>query len=51
MPNPNPMYAAFTPQQAEQSKKHPDKIWNWREIRHYMPLKMIVSNQFILVSI
>lgn len=22
----NPMYAAFTPQQAEQSKKHPDKI-------------------------
>lgn len=39
MPNPNPMYAAFTPQQAEQSKKHPDKIWNWREIRHYMPLK------------
>lgn len=35
MPNPSPMYAAFTPQQAEQNKE----IWDWREIHHYMPLK------------
>ncbi len=31
MPNPSPMYAAFTPQQAEQNKE----IWDWREIHHY----------------
>ena len=35
MPNPSPMYAAFTPQQAEQNKER----WDWREIHHYMPLK------------
>ena len=28
-------YAAFTPQQAKQTKE----IWDWREIHHYMPLK------------
>lgn len=38
IPNPNPTYAAFTPQQAEQDKKYPNKIWDWREVRHYMPL-------------
>lgn len=35
MPNPSAMYAAFTPEQAKQNKE----IWNWKEIRHYMPLK------------
>lgn len=35
MPNPSAMYAAFTPEQAKQNKE----IWDWREIRHYMPLK------------
>lgn len=34
MPNPSPMYAAFTQEQA----KHPKEIWDWREIHHYMPL-------------
>ena len=32
---PSPIYAAFTPQQAKLTKE----IWDWREIRHYMPLK------------
>lgn len=35
MPKPNPMYAAFSPQQAKQTKE----MWDWREIHHYMPLK------------
>lgn len=35
MQNPSAMYAAFTPEQAKQNKK----IWDWKEIRHYMPLK------------
>ena len=35
MPNPSAMYAAFTPEQAKQHKE----IWDWKEIRHYMPLK------------
>lgn len=35
MPKPSAKYAAFTPEQA----KHPKRIWDWREIRHYMPLK------------
>lgn len=35
MPEPNPMYAALTPEQA----KHPKKEWDSREIHHYMPLK------------
>lgn len=35
MPKPSPMYAAFTPQQAKQTKD----MWDWREIHHYMPLK------------
>ena len=32
---PNPMYAAHTPEQA----KHPKKELDWREMHHYMPLK------------
>lgn len=36
MPNPNPRYACFTPQQAELNKKYPEKIWNWCEMRHYL---------------
>lgn len=39
MPNPSPMYAAFAPQQAEQNRKQPNKIWDNREIHHYLPLK------------
>ena len=35
MPNPSPMYAAFTQEQAE----HPKKVWDWREIHHYLQLK------------
>lgn len=35
MKNPSARYAAFTPEQAKQKKKE----WDWREIRHYMPLK------------
>ena len=35
MPNPSAKYAAFTPGQAKQHKE----IWDWKEIRHYMPLK------------
>ena len=35
MPEPHPMYAAFSPEQAE----HPKEKWDWREIHHYMPLK------------
>ena len=35
MPNPCSRYAALTPAQAE----HPKKMWDWREIHHYLPLK------------
>jgi hypothetical protein len=35
--NPSGMYAAFTPQQAKENK--PNKIWDWKEIHQYMPLK------------
>lgn len=35
MPKPSAMYATLTPAQA----KHPKETWDWREIRHYMPLK------------
>jgi len=34
---PTGMYAAFTPQQVEENKL--DKIWDWKEIHQYMPLK------------
>lgn len=39
MPNPNPMYAAFTFGQAQIREKQPNKVWDWREIHHYLPLK------------
>ena len=35
IPKPSFKYAGLTPEQA----KHPKKEWDWREIRHYMPLK------------
>ena len=35
--NPSGMYAAFTPQQAKENKTN--KIWDWKEIHQYMPLK------------
>ena len=35
MQNPSAMYAAFTPEQAKQNKE----LWDWKETRHYMPLK------------
>ena len=35
MPSPTSWYAALTSAQAE----HPKKMWDWREIHHYMPLK------------
>ena len=35
MPRPSHRYAALTPEQA----KHPKEMWDWREIRRYMPLK------------
>lgn len=50
MPNPGPMYAAFTPQQAEQNRKQPNKLWDNREIHHYLPLKKNVLSLSILVS-
>lgn len=39
MPKPNPKYAAFTFGQAQIREKQPDKVWDWREIHHYLPLK------------
>ena len=33
---PNPEYGAFTPEQAK--RDNPDKVWDWREIRHYFPI-------------
>ena len=36
IPKPNPQYAAFTPQQAEEN--NPDKVWDWKEIRHFFPI-------------
>ena len=35
MPKPSQAYAALTLEQA----KHPKEVWNWREIRRYLPLK------------
>lgn len=37
--NPNPGCAAFTPEQAKAAKKDKHILWDWKEIRHYMPLK------------
>ena len=39
MPKPSAMYAAFTPSQVEEAKKDKHKIWDWKEIHHYLPLK------------
>lgn len=39
MPKPSARYAAFTPSQAEEAKKDKHKIWDWKEIHHYLPLK------------
>lgn len=36
--NPNPMYAAYTPEQKAQIKNG-RKEFDWKEIRHYLPLK------------
>lgn len=36
---PHPSYAAFTPSQAKEAKEHKDKMWDWKEIHHYQPLK------------
>ena len=37
--NPNPKYAAYTPEQAKEAKKNKHKVWDWKEIHHYLPLK------------
>ena len=39
IPKPSPEYAAFTPEQAAEDKKNKHKIWDWKEIHHYLPLK------------
>ena len=39
MPKPSPEYAAFTPAQAEEDRKNKHKVWDWKEIHHYLPLK------------
>ena len=36
IPKPNPKFAAFTQEQL--TRKDPDKVWDWREIRHYFPI-------------
>lgn len=36
IPKPNPEYAAFTPAQAK--RDNPDKVWDWKEIRHFFPI-------------
>ena len=36
--SPYSAYAAFTPAQAEEAEKDKNKIWDWREIHHYLPL-------------
>lgn len=35
---PLPRLAAFTPKQAEEAKKDRDKLWDWKEMHHYMEL-------------
>jgi hypothetical protein len=37
IPKPNPQYAAFNSEQAMINT--PDKVWDWKEIHHYIPLK------------
>ena len=38
IPKPSPEYAAFTPAQAEEDRKNKHKVWDWKEIRHYIKL-------------
>lgn len=38
IPRPAPEYAAFTPKQAEEDKKNRHKVWDWKEIHHYIDL-------------
>ena len=38
IPNPSPEYAAFTPTQAEEYRKNRHKVWDWKEIHHYVEL-------------
>jgi hypothetical protein len=35
---PHPWLAAFTPEQAEEDKKSKHKVWDWKEIHHYLKL-------------
>lgn len=35
---PHPWLAAFTPEQAKEAEKDKHKIWDWKEIHHYMKL-------------
>jgi hypothetical protein len=36
IPKPNPEYAAFTQEQLR--RKDPDKVWDWKEMRHFFPI-------------
>ena len=36
---PHPWLAAFTPEQAKEAEKDKHKIWDWKEIHHYLLLK------------
>ena len=38
IPKPSPVYAALTPAQVEEEKKNKNKIWDWKEIHHYIDL-------------
>ena len=35
---PHPWLAAYTPAQAEEAEKYKHKVWDWKEIHHYMKL-------------
>lgn len=39
MDKPHPSYAAFTPEQAKEADENKSKVWDWKEIHHYQPLK------------
>lgn len=38
IPKPLPGYADFTPEQAKEAKKNKHKLWDWKEIHHYVEL-------------
>ena len=48
IPKPSPQYAAFTPAQAEEAEKDKHKVWDWKEIHHYiqLPIECFVSIYF-----